>query len=91
LAQAIFAGIEPSSAPANRADCPSGESAQGGCVLLRSLNPHGEEARVRTISTQYLRSAVSNHEGPAVAQSFEMHRVPRRSSGRGDQAVYDAV
>jgi len=38
-----------------------------------------------------LRSAVSNHEGPAVAQSFEMHRVPRRSSGRGDQAVYDAV
>src|SRR5580693_6802115 len=34
--------------------------------------------------------AVSNHEAPAVATSFET-RPRRRSSGRGDRAVYDAA
>ena len=30
-----------------------------------SLNPHGEEVRVRTTRTQYVQPrAVSNHEGP---------------------------
>ena len=58
-----------------------------------SFNPHGEEARVRTIRTQnLLPRAVSNHEGPAGAS---VHRDASRPATltqcEGDKTVYDAV